>query len=263
MRKKFQYGDKKVSFIIKIKEKFFNNKHDNKKTSVLKNIDISIKPKEFVCIVGPSGCGKTTLMNMIGGLIDPDNQVIQSPTKNNVEAETFGYVFQTSRLLPWLTVKENVELVCETNSQNFNSDSIDFLLESFGLKEFLNFYPKAISGGMRRKVSLARALINKPKVLLMDEPFVSLDQPTSESLYDVLVNYRKKNPITVIFITHVLKEAILLGDRILFFSKKPGTVVFDYKVKSVRKPLTLDNKAVDTEYKKLKSKYPQLLQGLV
>ena len=127
----------------------------------------------------------------------------------------------------------------------------------------MNFYPKAISGGMRRKVSLARALINKPKVLLMDEPFVSLDQPTSESLYDVLVNYRKKNPITVIFITHVLKEAILLGDRILFFSKKPGTVVFDYKVKSVRKPLTLDNKSVDTEYKKLKSKYPQLLQGLV
>ena len=110
---------------------------------------------------------------------------------------------------------------------------------------------------------LARVLITKPKALLMDEPFVSLDQPTSESLYEVLVSYRKKNPITVIFITHVLKEAILLGDRILFFSKKPGTVVFDYRVKSIRKPLTLDNKSVDSEYKKLKSKYPQLLEGLV
>ena len=252
-----------MSFEIKIKEKFFNNKHDKKKTTVLKNIDIKIKSKEFVCVVGPSGCGKTTLMNMIGGLIDHENQVIQSTNKDNLEVEKFGYVFQTSRLLPWLTVKENVELVCDANSPNFNYDNINYLLESFGLKDFVNFYPKAISGGMRRKVALARALINNPKVLLMDEPFVSLDQPTSESLYDVLIKYRNKNPITVIFITHMLKEALLLGDRILFFSKKPGTVVFDYKVKSVRKPLTLDNKSVDTEYKKLKSKYPQLLEGLV
>ncbi len=252
-----------MSFEIKIKEKFFYNKHDKNKTSVLKNIDIKITSNEFACIVGPSGCGKTTLMNIIGGLIDSENQVIQTREKNNSEINNFGYVFQTSRLLPWLTVKENVELVCDTNSPNFNSDNIHFLLESFGLKDFLHFYPKAISGGMRRKVSLARALINNPKVLLMDEPFVSLDQPTSENLYDVLMSYRKKNPITVIFITHMLKEALLLGDRILFFSKKPGTVVFDYKVKSMRKPLTLDNKSVDSEYKKLKSKYPQLLEGLV
>ena len=252
-----------MSFEIKIKEKFFNNKHDQKKTSVLKNIDIKIKSNEFVCIVGPSGCGKTTLMNMIGGLIDHENQVIRSINREILEVEKFGYVFQTSRLLPWLTVKENVELVCDTDSPNFNHDSINYLLESFGLRDFVNFYPKAISGGMRRKVALARALINNPKVLLMDEPFVSLDQPTSESLYDVLVKYRNKNPITVIFITHMLKEALLLGDRILFFSKKPGTVVFDYKVKSIRKPLTLDNKSVDSEYKKLKNKYPQLLEGLV
>jgi len=252
-----------VSFEIKIKEKFFNNKHDKNKTTVLKNIDIKIKSREFVCIVGPSGCGKTTLMNMIGGLIDHENQVIQSINKESLEVEKFGYVFQTSRLLPWLTVKENVELVCDTDSPNFNHDSIYYLLESFGLRDFVHFYPKAISGGMRRKVALARALINNPKVLLMDEPFVSLDQPTSESLYDVLVKYRNKNPITVIFITHMLKEALLLGDRILFFSKKPGTVVFDYKVKSIRKPLTLDNKSVDSEYKKLKNKYPQLLEGLV
>ena len=252
-----------MSFEIKIKDKFFFNKHDKNKTSVLKNIDIRIESNQFACIVGPSGCGKTTLMNIIGGLIDSENQVIQSTSRGDFQVDNFGYVFQTSRLLPWLTVKENVELVCDTNSPNFNSDKILFLLESFGLKDFLNFYPKAISGGMRRKVSLARALINNPKVLLMDEPFVSLDQPTSENLYDVLMSYRKKNPITVIFITHMLKEAILLGDRILFFSKKPGTVVFDYKVKSIKKPLTLDNKLVDSEYKKLKSKYPQLLEGLV
>ena len=201
-------------------------------------------------------------MNMIGGLIETEDNVIQSKDKKKLTNENFGYVFQTSRLLPWLTVKENVELVYDSKSDQFKNN-VESLLENFGLKEFLNFYPKAISGGMRRKVALARALVNNPRVILMDEPFVSLDQPTSESLYDVLVNYKKKNPITVIFITHILKEAILLGDRILFFSKKPGTVVFDYKVKSVSKPLTLDNSSVDKEYKKLKKKYPQLLQGLI
>ena len=142
-------------------------------------------------------------------------------------------------------------------------EEIEKLLTKVDMLDKANAYPHLISGGEQQRIAVARALINNPKVLLMDEPFVSLDQPTSESLYDVLVSYRKKKPITVIFITHMLKAAILLGDRILFFSKKPGTVVFDYKVKSIRKPLTLDNKSVDTEYKKLKSKYPQLLQGLV
>ena len=249
-------------FEIKIKEKSFVNKHDGLKTKVLKNIDIKINSNEFICIVGPSGCGKTTLMNMIGGLIETENDVIQSKDKTNKLNENFGYVFQTSRLLPWLTVKENVELVCDSTPDQ-SKINVEPLLESFGLKEFLNFYPKAISGGMRRKVALARALVNNPRVILMDEPFVSLDQPTSESLYDVVFKYKKKNPITVIFITHILKEAILLGDRILFFSKKPGTVVFDYKVKSMNKPLTLDNSSVDKEYKVLKKKYPQLLQGLI
>ena len=116
---------------------------------------------------------------------------------------------------------------------------------------------------MRRKVSLARALINKPSILLMDEPFVSLDQPTSENLYNVLIEYWKEKPITIVLITHSLKEAILLGDRILFFSKKPGTVVFDYKVKSSRNPLNIDNKKVSDEYTNLKKKYPKLLNGIV
>lgn len=251
-----------MNFEIKIKEKSFYNKHDKSEIKVLKNINIKISSNEFVCIVGPSGCGKTTLMNMIGGLIETKDQIINSKSSNEFSSESFGYVFQTSRLLPWLTVKENVELVCENESTK-NLNDINFLLENFGLGDFQNYYPKAISGGMRRKVALARALVNNPKVLLMDEPFVSLDQPTSENLYEVLINYRKKRPITVIFITHILKEAILLGDRILFFSKKPGTVVYDYKIKSKSFPLTLDSKSVDDEYKKLKKKHPTLLNGLV
>ena len=251
-----------MNFEINIKEKNFINKLDNSKINVLKNIDIKINSKEFVCIVGPSGCRKTTLMNIIGGLISADKQNIKlnGKTKKDIE-ENISYVFQSSRLLPWLTVRENIELVSQKKT-NIEND-INGLLNNFGLSEFIDFYPKAISGGMRRKVSLARALINKPSILLMDEPFVSLDQPTSENLYDVLINYWKMKPITIILITHSLKEALLLSERILFFSKKPGTVVFDYKVKSNRNPLTIDNKNVSTEYNNLKKKYPKILDGII
>ena len=157
-------------------------------------------------------------MNIIGGLIEGENQKIIMDGKGLSIDENFGYVFQTSRLLPWLTVKENIQLVCE--DENITKDRIDSLLASFRLKEFENYYPKSISGGMRRKVSLARALVRNPKILLMDEPFVSLDQPTAENLYEVLTNYWKKNPITVILITHNLKEAILLGRENSFSSQK-------------------------------------------
>ena len=226
-----------MSFKINIKNKSFINKHDKKKVEVLKNIKIEIQSNEFVCIVGPSGCGKTTLMNMIGGLIPYDNN--EEIEKNLDNDDTFGYVFQTSRLLPWLTVKENIELVSKKDT---NLDiQINHLLKEFDLLEFSNYFPKALSGGMRRRVSLVRALINKPEVLLMDEPFVSLDQPTAENLYKVLIDYWKKNPITVILITHNLKEALLLSDRILFFSKRPATIVHDYKVKSNRGNLKMDN----------------------
>ena len=248
-----------MSFKINIKNKSFINKHDKKKVEVLKNIKIEIQSNEFVCIVGPSGCGKTTLMNMIGGLIPFDNN--EQIGRNLDNDDTFGYVFQTSRLLPWLTVKENIELVSKKDT---NLDiEINHLLKEFDLLEFINYFPKALSGGMRRRVSLVRALINKPEVLLMDEPFVSLDQPTAENLYKVLIDYWKKNPITVILITHNLKEALLLSDRILFFSKRPATIVHDYKVKSNRGNLKMDNKEIDKEYQNLNKKFPSILKGLV
>ena len=202
-----------MDFHINIKKKSFINPHDKTSIDVLKKINIKIKFKEFVCIVGPSGCGKTTLMNIIGGLIDANDQ--------------------------------------------------KFKKEQFDLHEFKNYYPKSISGGMRRKVSLARALIKEPQILLMDEPFVSLDQPTAESLYSVLINYWKKNPITIILITHNLKEAILLGDRIIFFSKRPASVVYDHKIKSKSEGLSIDNTEIQKEYDQLRKKFPSLLRGLV
>ena len=251
-----------MTYEIKIKNKSFINKHDKNVVEVLKNIDIKIEPNEFVCVVGPSGCGKTTLMNIIGGLIPcNEHELIENKSILN-NNQNFGYVFQTSRLLPWLTVKENIELVCEKNTKEV-SKNIDELLQDFELNEFSNYYPKAISGGMRRRVSLVRSLINNPKILLMDEPFISLDQPTAENLYKVLIDYWEKNPITVILITHNLKEALLLSDRILFFSKRPATVVYDYKVNSKRGNLKMDNKEINKEYDKLNKKFPSILKGLI
>ena len=249
-----------MTFEIEIKKKSFLNVHDKSEVEVLKNINISIKNNEFVCIVGPSGCGKTTLMNIIGGLIETDHQTIRLDKKKLNIDENFGYVFQTSRLLPWLTVRENIELVCDEKK---DEKRIDELLNCFDLFEFQNYFPKSISGGMRRKVSLARALARNPKILLMDEPFISLDQPTSENLYNVLINYWKDNPLTIILITHNLKEAILLGDRIIFFSKRPASVVYEHKVKSKRKNLSIDNNDIQEEYTYLKNKFPSLLKGLI
>ena len=250
-----------MDFHINIKKKSFVNPHDKTSIDVLKNINIKIKYKEFVCIVGPSGCGKTTLMNIIGGLIDAEDNKFNKEQGDLKTNGDYGYVFQTSRLLPWLTVKENIELVCEENEKYI--ERIESLLSEFDLHEFKNYYPKAISGGMRRKVSLARALIKKPQILLMDEPFVSLDQPTAENLYSVLINYWKKNPITIILITHNLKEAILLGDRIIFFSKRPASVVYDHKIKSKTEGLSIDNTEIQKEYDQLRKKFPSLLKGLV
>ena len=250
-----------MDFHINIKKKSFINPHDKTSIEVLKNINIKIKSKEFLCIVGPSGCGKTTLMNIIGGLINSEDQKFNKKQLDFKHNGDFGYVFQTSRLLPWLTVKENIELVCEDNEEYI--ERIESLLTEFDLREFKNYYPKSISGGMRRKVSLARALIKKPQILLMDEPFVSLDQPTAESLYSVLINYWKKNPITIILITHNLKEAILLGNRIIFFSKRPASVVYDHKIKAKREGLSIDNTKIQNEYDELRKKFPSLLKGLI
>ena len=247
---------------IKIKGKDYLNKHKNQTVAALKAIDIFVKPKEFVCLVGPSGCGKTTLMNIIGGLVETEYQEILINNKPLSDENSLGYVFQTSRLLPWLTLYENIKLVYKKDESECER-KIKKILKSFGLEEFIDSFPNTISGGMRRKVSLARAFVNNPEVLLMDEPFVSLDQPTTEELYKELINYWGENPTTILFITHNLKEALLLGDRVLFFTKRPGRIILDYKVKSKRSPIKIDNSEVEKEYININKKYPNLLKGLI
>ena len=250
-----------MSISVKINELIYSNKGKNTSVLALKKIDLFFEPKQFVCIVGPSGCGKTTLMNIIGGLVKTPGQEILINNKTLNKNHKLGYVFQNSRLLPWLSLYDNIKLVCSSEDKEIDK-RIHSILENFDLKDFKYSFPKTISGGMRRKVALARAFVNEPEVLLMDEPFVSLDQPTTENLYESLIDYWNKHPTTIIFITHSLKEALLLGDRILFFKKRPGTILLDYRVRSKRKPLNTENEEVQKEYNLLNTKYPNLLKGI-
>ena len=193
------------------------------------NLQLSLKSGEFVCLVGPSGCGKTTLLNIIAGLdndYDGDILVGQQHTHPKI-----GYIFQNPRLLPWRTVRENIELALDDNQA---SDSIDALLEVMQLTQSQHAYPERLSLGMSRRVSIIRAFAIDPDVLLMDEPFVSLDAPTARQVRDLLLKLWQQRPHTVLFVTHDLREAIALADRLIFLSAAPMQVVSEITVPIAR-----------------------------
>ncbi len=193
----------------------------------LQDLAFSISHGEFVCITGPSGCGKTTLLNLLAGL-DTDYQgEIRLPRVTGRTAPVVGYAFQAPRLLPWRTVQENLQLVADNPR---GSDSVDELLQLTGLQDFRHTYPQRLSTGMQRRVALARAFVVSPDLLLMDEPFVSLDEPTAVRLRLLLLEVWQARPTTVIFVTHDLREAIQLGGRILQLTDTPGRIALDVPV---------------------------------
>ena len=197
--------------------------------TVLRDLKFAVARGEFVCVLGPSGCGKTTLLNIVAGLDrDYSGRVIVTATSANAQP-TLGYVFQTPRLLPWRTAKENVQLV---QRPEHDRQIVAELLSVTGLSEFQNTYPERLSIGMSRRVALARAFAIEPDLLLMDEPFVSLDEATAQRLRLMLLDIWRRRPTTVLFVTHDTREAILLADRIVVLSASPGSVesVFDVDI---------------------------------
>ena len=163
--------------------------------TALENISLEIKEGEFTCIVGPSGCGKTTLLNLIGGLDKEFEGVISVNGVSPGQGSAIGYMFQSPRLMPWLDVGENIGLVLEKES---NKDvKIKELLSEMELEKFIHAYPKSLSGGMRRRVALARAFITEPQLLLLDEPFLSLDVPVANRLRNMLLNLCKLSLIHI------------------------------------------------------------------
>jgi NitT/TauT family transport system ATP-binding protein len=223
----------------------------------LSGLALNAAPGEFVCVVGPSGSGKSTLLNIVGGL-DRDVEGRVSLAGATPE-QGIGFMFQEPRLMPWLSVLDNVLLVAGPSEAA--QRRARGLLGAMGLGEVLDAFPGRLSGGMQRRVALARAFVIEPKLLLMDEPFVSLDVPTANRLRAMLVELWQRCRCTVLFVTHDLREALALADRVCFLSAAPGRVVLEVPV-AVPRPRLPDDAAVQALQASVLAQHPQLLAGL-
>ncbi|HUH59070.1 MAG TPA: ABC transporter ATP-binding protein [Candidimonas sp.] len=198
--------------------------------NVLSNVNIHVKKGEFVVLLGASGCGKSTLLNLIAGFNQPTTGkiVVNGREVTDVDPHS-GMVFQQYALFPWMTVLENVAfgLKLRGMAKKERHQVAMKYVDMVGLKSFVDAYPKALSGGMRQRVSIARVLANDPDVILLDEPFAALDAMTRQVLQEQLVQIYEQSGKTVVFITHSIDEALLLATRIIILGAKPGRVVQD------------------------------------
>lgn len=206
-------------------EKKFNN------IEVLKNFSMDINKKEIVCIIGPSGCGKSTLLNIISGILVPSKGKIV----NN--SSQMSYVFQEDRLLPWKNVYHNIRIVNEDSSQKMCLD----LIKKVGLEGFEKYYPSELSGGMRQRCSIARAFNYEADLLLMDEPLKSLDYNLRISMIKHILKLWESTKKSIVFVTHEIDEALLLGDKILVLSKRPTKVIREFNIKTPKNERSLNN----------------------
>lgn len=199
----------------------------------LRGIDFVCDAGEFVCLLGRSGCGKSTLLQMIAGLETPTSgQIAVAGRELDGPSPDAAIVFQDHGLFPWMTVQKNVEfnMKARGTSSVKRAETAQHFLEMTSLMGFADRYPHELSGGMRQRVGIARALTTQPKALLMDEPFGALDAQTRGKLQDELLQIWQNQRTTVLFVTHSIDEALLLADRILVFSPRPGRVAADIRV---------------------------------
>jgi len=207
---------------------------------VFKELDLTINEREFVAIVGPSGCGKSTLLRIIGGLIAPTSgRVIYNGTPQQGVNPECAMVFQSFALFPWFTVQENVELALEALGLNGRArrNRAESYIDRVGLGGSEDAYPRELSGGMKQRAGLARALAVEPKVLLMDEPFSALDALTTIALREEVLRIWEDKEFsvqTVIMVTHIIEEAVELADRVVVISSRPGQIVDDLRIELPR-----------------------------
>jgi NitT/TauT family transport system ATP-binding protein len=224
-RKAVTVGDK---IIVSEVTKTFGARSE---VAALAGIDLQIEDGEFVCLVGPSGCGKSTLLRMVGNLHRPTTGEVRIVTDQPQPWPT-AMVFQDYGIFPWKTVGQNVAFGLQARKvrQDEAVDRVDKWLARMGLSDFARSYPSALSGGMRQRVSIARAMAVDPEILLMDEPFAALDPQLRRLLQEELLTIWQENKRTVLFVTHSIDEAILLGDRVVVMSARPGRIIGDYRV---------------------------------
>ncbi|MFA5985049.1 MAG: ABC transporter ATP-binding protein [Methylococcaceae bacterium] len=241
---------------IDIKNKAYAGSGANLARPIISNFKLNLEAGEFVCLVGPSGCGKTTLLNIIAHLDTHYEGAITSGQENQLSS--IGYVFQNPRLLPWRSVRQNIELVQDGAAK---PENIDKLLAAMQLSEYQHFYPEQLSLGMSRRVAITRAFSINPVLLLMDEPFVSLDAPTARQVRELLLGLWQQRPHTVLFVTHDLREAITLADRLVFLSASPMQIVSDLKV-TIPRDARADEAAIEDFRQELLHQHPAIKQLL-
>ncbi len=199
----------------------------------LKDIDMEIRPGEFVCLLGPSGCGKSTLLNAIAGFSLPTSGTLEVSGKPvTAPGPDRGMVFQEYALFPWMTVEANIAFGLDIRGTGKEEKAriVDDLLDMLGLKEFRHRFPKDLSGGMRQRVAIARVLALDPPIMLMDEPFGALDALTRRSLQDELLRIWRSVGKTIVFVTHSIEEAVYLGSRVVILTYRPGTIKRDVTI---------------------------------
>jgi len=201
--------------------------------AVLESIDLHVAKQEFLSIIGPSGCGKSTILKLIAGLAVPTSGTIRvdGMTPQNAR-ETISFVFQDATLLPWRTVKDNIGLGLELEgvSNDRREKEIAALLELVGLKNVASAYPRELSGGMKMRVSIARALATNPRLMLLDEPFAALDEMSRDRLNEEILRLRAEQNWTAVFVTHSVSEAVFLSDRIVVLAPNPGRIYAEFPV---------------------------------
>jgi len=212
------FGDKTMSIAIENVTKKYND------LVIYKNFSLELQDGKISCILGPSGCGKTTLLNIIGGITIPESGNIRMQDNS-----VYSYIFQEPRLLPWKTVQGNIRFVLRNIKMDNKEDYIRRNLRMVGLEKFRNYFPGQLSGGMKQRVSIARAFIYPSNIILMDEPLKTLDPKLKWNLMNTFLKVWQRDKRTVVFVTHDVDEALILGEDIFVFSKAPVEIKKKFK----------------------------------
>ena len=223
-------------------------------------VEFTVRDNEFLCICGPSGCGKTTLLDILAGIMNPtEGEVLIHGEPVDPKRQNIAFVFQEPSTLPWLNVWENIAIGLRIKQRPAAEVRrvVDDIIDFVRLKGFEKYYPHQISGGMKQRVAIARAFATDADVILMDEPFVSLDQPTRERMQHEVLNIWKHRKRTIIFVTHNLEEAVFLGDRMIILSARPARIEADIAVALPRPRDTLS-----PEFTQLRSRCAQILSTI-
>jgi NitT/TauT family transport system ATP-binding protein len=198
----------------------------NAHTEVMKDLSFCVAAGEFVSLIGPTGCGKSTILRMAAGLQFPSaGQVLFEGSLVTGPGPERGLVFQSYNAFPWLTVRQNVAFGLNGGQARNSSPAVTEWLTRLGLSDFADAYPKQLSGGMRQRLALARTMIVRPKLVLLDEPFGALDEHTRENMQQVLLAIARDESCTVLLVTHDVREAVLLSDRTILFSRRPARIL--------------------------------------